>query len=71
MTNQTQVFSIQGAAGSGVADVTALANHFIRDGITQGLSGFCIRQVVVTPADASFARNWYTLQVDYYDPGVM
>ncbi len=71
MTNQTKVFSVLGLSGSGLADVSALANSFVKDSIPQGLSGFCIRQVVVTQGDSTFTRNWYTVQVDYYDPSIM
>ncbi len=70
MTNQTRIFSTMGIGGGGIADVTALADNFVRAGIALGYSGFNIRQVVVTTGDTSFARNWYTLQVDYYDPSV-
>ncbi|PQJ12685.1 hypothetical protein CJD36_002775 [Flavipsychrobacter stenotrophus] len=70
MTNQTKIFSTPGVAATHVAYVTDLANNFIRAGIGHGYSAFNIRQVVVTPYDPAFDRNWYTLQVDYYDPSV-
>lgn len=71
MTNQTQIFSIMGIdAGTGIADVSDLVNHFIKSTQALGYSNYCIGQVVVNQGDATFTRNWYTVQVDYYDPSI-
>lgn len=72
MTNQTKVFSIIDTdPATGIANVTTTVNNYIRGAILDGFSNFCIGQVVVTPANTSYARNWYTVQVDYYNPGIM
>lgn len=69
MTNATQVLSALGIDIHNVANVTALVKAFITDSVAAGYSNFHIGHVVVTP-DTATPHNWYTLQINYYNPQV-
>ena len=68
MTNQTIIFCRLGVAGTGMALVTADADHFQHDNITSYIN-FEKQPVVVVP-DTHDDTYWYTLQVNYYDPAI-
>ena len=69
MINQTQILSIINVDTHGVAIVTAAVNQFITAGIVSGYTNFHVHEVVVTPS-AVPNQNWYTVQVNYYNPAV-
>ncbi len=76
MTNQTQILSAVDAGTSGpVVPIDTLVNDFITTGMALGYINFEVRQVVVTtqysggPGLATGA-NFYTVQVNYYNPAL-
>ena len=74
MTNQTTVFSaVDVDSSTGIANVTNLVNHFIISGTALGYINFDILPLNVQTdfhSGVALEKNWYTVQVNYYDPAV-
>ncbi len=76
MTNQTQIFSVIDSGSSGeITSLDGLVNNFITGGIALGYINFDVKQVIITteytgaPGLAT-GSNYYTVQVNYYDPSL-